>query len=448
MEIILLGIYSFFVWLIFFKFKLLPWNIVSQVIVITLPIFGLTATILILNIVAPSSHDVRVVNYVVPVVPRVTGRVTEVPIEPNRPIKKGDVLFKIDPTPFKFQVDSLEAKLAADRAKLSGDEAKLEAKKGMLASEKASIARGEADVVMAEASARALDESQSEQAGKVASIRAKLELNKKRLEQNRELADSGAGDRFALEQAEADLRQIEGELASAISSEAQTKQILSSLIDGVPTSVVSARAQLDVARSQVAIAEAEVAVAESQVGMSKAQIVLTEADLASAKWNLDQTVYYAPANGTVVSLALRPGAVASQFVTQPVMTFVEDEQWVLAVYKQNEVRKIKPDQEAEIALKTYPGRVIKCKVDSIMWATAQGQLPIGGASYSAGVAPIPPNSLAVRLLVGEKDKDLFLASGAHGAGAVYTDSGQMFHVIRKVMVRVDSKINWLIPKLH
>ena len=55
MEIILLGIYSFFVWLIFFKFKWLPWNIVSQVIVITLPIIGLTLLILILNIVAPSS---------------------------------------------------------------------------------------------------------------------------------------------------------------------------------------------------------------------------------------------------------------------------------------------------------------------------------------------------------------------------------------------------------
>ena len=41
MEIILLGIYSFFVWLIFFKFKWLPWNIVSQVIVITLPIIGI-----------------------------------------------------------------------------------------------------------------------------------------------------------------------------------------------------------------------------------------------------------------------------------------------------------------------------------------------------------------------------------------------------------------------
>src|SRR6188508_1833255 len=111
MEIILLGIYSFFVWLIFFKFKLLPWNIVSQVIVITLPIIGLTALILFLNIFAPSSHDVRVINYVVPVVPRVTGRVTEVPVEPNRPVKKGDVLFKIDPVPFEIEVRSFQAKI-------------------------------------------------------------------------------------------------------------------------------------------------------------------------------------------------------------------------------------------------------------------------------------------------------------------------------------------------
>jgi uncharacterized membrane protein (DUF485 family) len=53
MEILLLGIYSFFIWLIFFKFKWLPWNITSQVIVITLPIIALTMLILFLNIVAP-----------------------------------------------------------------------------------------------------------------------------------------------------------------------------------------------------------------------------------------------------------------------------------------------------------------------------------------------------------------------------------------------------------
>ncbi len=103
MEILLLLIYSIIVWLIFFKFKLLPWNIISQVIVVTIPVIAITLLILFLNIFAPSSDDVRVLNYVVQVVPRVSGRVIEVPVEPNRPVKKGDVLFKIDPTPFEQQ---------------------------------------------------------------------------------------------------------------------------------------------------------------------------------------------------------------------------------------------------------------------------------------------------------------------------------------------------------
>jgi len=111
MEILLLGIYSFFVWLIFFKFRLLPWNIVSQVITITIPVIGITCLILFLNIYAPSSHDVRVVNYVVPINPRVNGLVTEVPIEPNRPIKKGQILFKIDPVPYEIAVQDYEAQL-------------------------------------------------------------------------------------------------------------------------------------------------------------------------------------------------------------------------------------------------------------------------------------------------------------------------------------------------
>src|SRR6185436_6866978 len=123
MEIILLLIYSAIVWFIFFKKKWLPWNITSQVIVVTIPIIALTILILFMNIVAPSSHDVRAMNYVVPIVPRVTGTVTEVPIEPNRPIKKGEVLFKMDPVPFAAAVKAAEAVLAQNQAKLVTAEA-------------------------------------------------------------------------------------------------------------------------------------------------------------------------------------------------------------------------------------------------------------------------------------------------------------------------------------
>ena len=67
---------------------------------------------------------------------------------------------------------------------------------------------------------------------------------------------------------------------------------------------------------------------------------------------------------------------------------------------------------------------------------------------AGGVAPIPPNALAVRLLPEGKDKDIFLAAGAKGNGAVYTHSGEMIHILRKVFVRVGTKLDWLILKLH
>ncbi len=47
----------------------------------------------------------------VQIVPNVAGEVTEVPVAPNTPLKAGDVLFKIDPTPYQAQLGALEAQL-------------------------------------------------------------------------------------------------------------------------------------------------------------------------------------------------------------------------------------------------------------------------------------------------------------------------------------------------
>ena len=393
MEILLLGIYSFFAWLVFFKFKWLPWNIITQVITITIPIIGLTALILLLNVVAPSSADVRVINYVVSVNPRVNGIVTEVPIVPNRPIKKGDVLFKIDPTPYELDVKNYEAQLAQLKVQL----------------------------VSAEATTRNLNEQLKAAIGGRESVASQLKLAQLRVKQFEELSTTGAGNKFDLEQAQADVANLEAQLASAKANESQVRQKLSAKTpDGE----------------------------QDEVANIKAQIARAEAQLATARWSLSQTVYRAPANGTVISMALRPGTMAVQFPAMPAMNFVEDENWILAIYNQNEVRKIKPGQEAELAFRMYPGRIVKAKVDSIMWATAQGQLPIGGQNFTSGVAPIPPNSLAVRLLLDKKDKGLFLAAGARGAGAVYTESVEAIQILRKILLRISAKLDWLILKLH
>jgi len=132
----------------------------------------------------------------------------------------------------------------------------------------------------------------------------------------------------------------------------------------------------------------------------------------------------------------------------PAMTFIEDEQWVVAFFGQNEVRNIAPGNEAEIALKTYPGRIIKCKVDAIIWATAQGQLPISGMLPNTGFGSAPDMRLAVKLDPDGKDAELFLAPGARGNGAVYTEHHGAIHILRKVFMRVGAKLDWLVLKLH
>src|SRR5438046_2852097 len=124
MEVILLGIYCFFVSRLFYKFTTLPMNFTASVITITLPIVAMMALFLLLNISAPATDDVRAMNYVIPIVPRITGQVTEVPIQPNRPIKKGDVLFKIDPIPFEAAVKAAEATLRGLQDQLKNATAK------------------------------------------------------------------------------------------------------------------------------------------------------------------------------------------------------------------------------------------------------------------------------------------------------------------------------------
>ena len=406
MEALLLAIYAFFVWLIFIKFKWLPWNTASQVTVVIIPIVALTALILALNVVAPSSADVRVIKYVVQVIPQVRGRVTEVPVEPNRLVKKGELLFRIDPTPYQNDLAVAKAKLAADEAKL---------------------AQASAGLVDASAGARQLREQLKSASGQVKALQPQLELAQLRVRQNRELVATGAGDRFALEQAEANVVALEGQLATATANEAQVTQKLSGQVNGEQATVAAARAQLATA---------------------KAQVDLSGADVANAQWNLDQTAVYAPANGYAVNVQLRAGSYVAAFPVAPAMSFVEEEYQVIAFYAQNELPLVEPGNPAEFALNTLPGRIIKAKVDSIVWAQGQGQVVQSGQLPTTGAIPIVPGRFPVKLEVEPRDRDLFLAAGAAGHGAIYTEHAHAIHILRMVILRIGAITDYLVLKLH
>jgi RND family efflux transporter MFP subunit len=60
-----------------------------------------------------------VVRNAVSIVPDVAGEVVEVPVSANAPLKAGDVLFKIDPTPFDAQVKTIQAQLKLSTTRLA-----------------------------------------------------------------------------------------------------------------------------------------------------------------------------------------------------------------------------------------------------------------------------------------------------------------------------------------
>lgn len=72
--------------------------------------------VFLMNYNHPYSEVARSYFVSVPVIPVVSGQVIEVPVEGNTPLEKGDVLFRIDPTPFENRVKSLKAQLVSARA--------------------------------------------------------------------------------------------------------------------------------------------------------------------------------------------------------------------------------------------------------------------------------------------------------------------------------------------
>ena len=418
MEILLLGIYSFFVWLIFIKLKLLPWTTPWKVAVAIFPVVADR------DHAAPPQHlrprrrtDVRVVKYIVPIVSQVRGRVIEVPVENNRPVKKGDVLFRIDPTPYPNEVRSLEAKLASDEARIGAERQKMAEVQARLAD--AQTGEGQLNEQLKAATQRSIR------------FRHPSTWRARALSKTPSSSAAGAGNRFDLEQAQTNVNELTAQLAAARAAEQQVREKLSGRVKGDLAAVAEVKAQI--------------ATAQAQVKAAQAQFETTQAQLENAKWDLTQTTVLAPSNGTMVNVMLRPGFFVAGMPFNEVMTFVDDEYQIFAMFNQNELHQVVAGNEAEITLDTYPGRIIKAHVDSIIWAQSQGQLDASGNLPQTGFNP-PPGQFPVKLVVGKEDSPLFLAAGARGASAIYTEHLTLVHIIRKVLLRVSSYLDYVIIK--
>ena len=128
----------------------------------------------------------------------------------------------------------------------------------------------------------------------------------------------------------------------------------------------NAQAKYDSAQANLTNAE-EALLSQGGNKVADADLKEIKALRDKAKLNLGYTNIYAPQTGTVSSRRVEKGMYVN--VGTPLFTIVPEDVWIVANYKENQLRHMKPGQEVNIKIDTYPDHVFKGKVDSIQRAS-------------------------------------------------------------------------------
>lgn len=300
-----------------FKIPLNKWTVPTAVLGGVVLIGTLLLT---MNYNHPFSESFRQYYVTTPIIPQVRGRVTEVPVAANTALSKGDVLFKIDPTPFEQEIASLQARLDAAQ---------------------------------------------------------------KDLERAEELVAKQAVSQRALDQARADVDDL-------------------------------------------------------------------RAKISDARFDLEQTVVTSPDSGYVTQLLLRPGMMALPFTPNPVMSFIHAaDDTFIGWFRQEYLLRLEPGSEAEVIFDGIPGVIFAAELRSVFPAISEGQVK-ASADYIAYPQGQQPGRIAVIIdIVDEKFEQYrrILPDGAYGQAAIYSEHFHHVGVMRKVLLRMASWMNYILP-LH
>ena len=183
-----------------------------------------------------------------------------------------------------------------------------------------------------------------------------------------------------------------------------------------------------------------------QVEETAATLERLKAELEQAEWNLNETIVRAPSDGYATYVALRPGQRVVTFPLQPAMTFIDTSRYIVGVQiQQIYQRHLRIGQPVEMAFKVRPGKIYKGKVKFIYQVTNEGQSVISGTIPIAEKIQAEP--FFVRVDLDDKSVENELPAGSAGTAAIYTDSAGATHLIRKVMIRMESFLNFINPWL-
>lgn len=260
-----------------------------------------------------STDDAQIEAHVVTISPKVGGYVKVLNIDDNQQVKAGDVLLEIDPADYQIRLDRAKAALEAIQAGYSSSTNTLETTQ---ISAPSNVAAAKAQVDAAEAN---------------------------------------------LSKANADLKRMQ-----RLSDEARSREQL----DQAVATQKTAAANVEDAKARLRSAETApktVAAAKSNAAQIEAQVAAAKADVAQAEKDLADTKIIAPMDGRIT----RRGVEQGDYVQpgQQLTYLVSSQLWVVANYKETQLKHMSKGQVVDIHIDAFPDAKIAGKIDSFQSGT-------------------------------------------------------------------------------
>ena len=313
-----------------------------------------------------TTDDAYLAGHLHPISARITDTVQEVLIDDNQHVVEGQTLVILDPNDFKVRLEQAKAALdaasrqadtadAAIRSTSQSATAQTTQAQGSIGEAKASIQAAKAAVTAAEAGVpRANAQLQEANANlqreetdlhRYQDLYAKEQVSKQTLDHERASYQVAvAGQAAAQEQ----VRQAEAQLVAAQQGVVRTESQLTNSEGGLQSAQAT---------------RLETRVREGQFATAQASVAQAQASLEDAKLQLSYTIIKAPVGGRIGRKSVEAGQRVQ--IGQPLMAIVEDQPWVVANFKETQLKKMRAGQSVELEIDTFPNHKFHGHVDSL-----------------------------------------------------------------------------------
>jgi membrane fusion protein (multidrug efflux system) len=344
------------------KKTLLIWG--GAAVLVLLLVFGVRY--LIWSAHHEETDDAYLTGHVHPISARITDTVQQVLIDDNQHVVAGQTLVILDPNDYKVRLD--QAKAALDAASHQADTANAaiqstsQSATAQTTQAQGSIGEAKASIQAAKASVTAAESGVPRANAQLQEADATLQREETDLHRYQDLY---AKEQVSKQTVDHQRASYQVALAGQAVAQEQVRQAEAQLIAAQQV-VVRAESQLTNSEGGLQSAQAtklDTRVREGQFATAQAAMTQAEASLEDATLQLSYTIIKAPVSGRIGRKSVEAGQRVQ--VGQPLMAIVEDQPWVVANFKETQLKKMRAGQSVELEIDTFPNHEFHGHVESL-----------------------------------------------------------------------------------